>query len=127
MTTKHEFIAKCRERDRLSSRAAVVLGILLVAAPLGMALIDFARTRGYLGWSGNVDVMKVFLVLWMIAFFVVVMRMIVVSVGRYGVSCPHCKRHLQAIPAQITVATGFCGFCGEQVFEQTFKKAEQKV
>ncbi|NOS72227.1 MAG: hypothetical protein HOP33_20170 [Verrucomicrobia bacterium] len=124
MTTKQEFIAKLRERDRISSRTALAFGILLVAAPLGMALIDFARTRGYLGWSGNVDVMKVFLVIWVIAFFVVFIGMLVVSVGRYGVYCPHCKKQLSAISAEITIATGFCGLCGEQVFEQSFKKAE---
>jgi len=126
MITKQDFISKIHERDRLSSRAALALGILMVTAVFGMSLLDYAKTHGHLGWAGNVNVMKVCSVLWIVAFFSVVVGLIVVNVGRRGVFCPHCKKQLQSIPAQITVATGFCGFCGEQVFELPFRHTEQK-
>ena len=123
MISKQEFISKIRERDRNASRAALTLGILLGLFCIGMAGLDYAKTRNYLGWAGDVDIGKVMLALWMIACVLVVIRLIVVTSGKRGVSCPHCKRQLQSIPAQITVATGFCGSCGEQIFEQTYKKA----
>ena len=124
MTTKEVFISKLRDRDRLLNKLALVLGILLVALLFGVAVLDFAKVHGDLAWSGDVSVMKLFLILWMIAVVAVVIRVVIVNNGRHGVICPHCKKRLQAIPAQITVATGFCGFCGEQIFEQSFRKAE---
>ena len=122
LITKQEFVFKIRERDRRSKRAALVMIILLVVAPLGIGVIDYAKTHHHLDWSGNVDVMKVYLVLWLITFIPAFIWMIVLGV-RDAVTCPHCKRQFQPITAQITVATGFCGFCGEQVFEQSYKKA----
>jgi hypothetical protein len=124
LTTKEVFISKLRDRDRLLNKLALVLGILLVALLFGVAGLDFAGIHGFLAWSGDVSVMKLFLILWMIAVVAVVIRVVIVNNGRHGVFCPHCKKRLQAISAQITVATGFCGFCGEQIFEQSFKKAE---
>jgi hypothetical protein len=97
-------------------------GLLMVAGLFGIALLDYAKTHEYLGWSGNVDVVKLFLALWAIAFFLL-FGMLIVKSARCGATCPHCRKRLQAISAQITVATGYCGYCGEQIFEQTFKKA----
>ena len=94
----------------------------MVIGLFGIALLDYAKTHDHFGGFGGVDVMKVFLLLWAIGFFVC-FGMLIVKSARCGATCPHCKKRFQPISAQITVATGFCGFCGEQVFEQTFKKA----
>lgn len=124
MITKQELIVAIQKKEKLSLRAAAALGIIIVAGLFGMALVDYARTRGYLDWCGNVNAMTVFGVTWMLAFGVFFIWMLFLDLKCQGASCPHCKKRFQAISAQITVATGFCGFCGEQVFEQTFKKAE---
>lgn len=89
-----------------------------------MALVDYSRTHGYLDRCGNVNVMSIFGVVWMVSLMVAFGWMLILDLKCPGATCPHCKKGLQAFSAQITVATGFCGFCGEQVFEQTFKKAE---
>lgn len=124
MTTKQELIAGIRKKEKASQRAAAAMGIILVAGLFGMALVDYARTHGYLNWCGNVNAMTVFGVAWMISLGVVFVGMLALDLKCPGATCPHCKKRFQAISGQITVATGFCGFCGEQVFEQSFKKAE---
>ena len=35
---------------------------------------------------------------------------------RYGHRCPHCNKSLVGFGAQIAIATGNCGQCGESVF-----------
>src|ERR1035437_3835711 len=35
---------------------------------------------------------------------------------RYGHRCPHCNKSLVGFGAQIAIATGNCGQCGERVF-----------
>jgi len=123
LITKQELIAAIRKKEKSSQRAAAVMAVILVAGLFGMALVDYARTHGYLDWGGNINALSAFGTAWMISLGVVFVWMLALDLKCQGAACPHCKKRLQAISAQITVATGFCGFCGEQVFEQSFKKA----
>ena len=50
----------------------------------------------------------------------VVLMMVCIVIGGIAnsrVRCAKCGRQLQAIPAQIAVATGHCGFCGKVAFD----------
>ncbi|MBP9899860.1 MAG: hypothetical protein IT579_00875 [Verrucomicrobia subdivision 3 bacterium] len=48
MITKQELIAAIRKKEKSSQRAAAVMAVILVAGLFGMALVDYARTHGYL-------------------------------------------------------------------------------
>jgi hypothetical protein len=107
--TKQEFVLQLRSRDR----QYVIRGwiaLLLIVTGLGAAafLEHLAFHEGlnkvcYGLLAGLLLIGTVALICW----------------GEpRGVPCPHCRKRLFGVVAQIAVATGNCGFCGEEVFEQ---------
>jgi hypothetical protein len=89
---------------------------LLVAFWLiAMALADYAKDHGQPYLFGGVDLREI--LGWMCVLSICGLFAALLILGR-GVPCPNCCKPLCDIPAQIAVATGNCGYCGEKVFDE---------
>jgi hypothetical protein len=122
MITKQQFIAAVQEHERVAARWAKIVGFFLAGLIFGLAALDYAKSSGYLAWLGTTDPSGVFAVLWCVGLLVVV-GLQIARTWRCRVLCPLCKKQLVQFSARIAVATGVCSYCGEKIFEQSFKQA----
>jgi hypothetical protein len=100
--TKAEGIRRLQVGERLMRRG-IVMGITI----MGLCLLASAAVSSY-------NLQEIF-----VGIGVVLMLMCIVvgGIANSRVKCAKCGRQLQAVPAQIAVATGRCGFCGEKAFD----------
>jgi hypothetical protein len=114
--TKREFVTQIQTREHRLRKRSFFGGLLVAFWLIAMALADYAKDHGLPYLFGGVDVREVFG--WMCAFSMCGLLAALLLLGR-GVVCPNCRKPLCDIPAQIAVATGNCGHCGEKVFDET--------
>jgi hypothetical protein len=107
--TKKEFASQIRLRDKHVTRIIFIWMTVIGLWMIGGALLD-----NVLNWGGS-DVFRqsygIFGVVIIIAFFLALV------VLQRGMPCQHCRKRLFGVSAQIAVATGTCGYCGEKAFE----------
>ena len=115
--TKEEFIQQYKASRRAGDRRAwVLLPIMLVSI---IAVILFAPHIGQLAQSGFFDWAASFNGYWILGFFggcllIVVFGMCWVR-PPHGVACPACGERLWGTSAQLALAIGNCGYCGERI------------
>ena len=108
---KKEFASQIRVREKKYVHGYVI----------GLSLVGFWMISGpVLDHFYNLNQSKVLLNAWAAAGIIVILVLcaaLLVYGSRRGVPCRHCGKRLFAIPGQIAVATGNCGYCGEKAFE----------
>ena len=114
--TKSEFIARQREMMRWSN---VFSGIWLVVF-FGV-LIGNIPVATWIDHHHSAKWIQILFVCWFFGFMFGNLAL-VVWIGRrqnrkLGLLCPVCDKPLVRATAQIAVATGRCGHCGEAVFD----------
>lgn len=108
--TRKELTSEIRSQASRSRRR-----ILVGATIIGLWMISGAFLDNFLNWEGSEFLRKAYGVS---GFIVVVVFLLVLAASPCaGVPCPNCKKRLFGITAQIAVATGNCGYCGDKVFE----------
>lgn len=122
---KQEFISRVRSDE---SKLGRIIFLWIGGTGLWIAFVAIAdyATNGNnhdarIGSSGLSGVVTIICAVWFLVFM-----LCAVAAGLKQIKCPHCQRYMNSIPGQIAVATGFCGYCGEQIFEQTFHREETK-
>jgi DNA-directed RNA polymerase subunit RPC12/RpoP len=111
--TKQEFVSQIRTRDHQ----------YVIRGWIGLALIVIA-----LGAVGLVQHLETHersskILYGLIAGFLLVGTVALICWGEgRGVRCPSCGTRLFGTRAQIAIATGNCGYCGQKVFEQPFNQ-----
>jgi hypothetical protein len=113
--TKHEFILQTRTRERQFKQRGFWGGIFVALLLIGMAVVDYLQQHDKLHWAGSLDLRTVIGVLWLVC--VGYIGIIAILSTWPGAQCPHCRKQLYGAPAQIAVATGNCGYCGEKAFD----------
>jgi hypothetical protein len=108
--TKEEFISQIRFRERqYVIRAWCALALMAIALGV-VALFEHLGIRaGRLNkiWYG------------LPAGFLLIGTITLICWGKArGVPCLHCHKRVTGTAAQITAATGNCGYCGGEIFEQ---------
>jgi len=93
----------------------VLIGCILLA----MALADYAKDHGQSVMFLGFDARDMLGGLSLILIVGLMISLVVLGVLGKGAVCPNCRKPLFGIPAQIAVATGNCGYCGQKVFDET--------
>jgi hypothetical protein len=100
-----------------------MLGLGIGTCLLLGALADYAREHRLLG--GNLpDVSRIFG--WCCIALIVILGVQVALAGSRSVKCPHCKKVQDRIHGHIAIATGYCGYCGEKIFDQTTVRVNER-
>lgn len=113
--SKQEFITQMQQNHRQLKRSVLRLGLSAGTCLMLGALADSAKDRGLLANVGF-DVGKLFLGLCLAVTGIFVVQIILVT--NRMIKCPHCGKPQDGIHGHIVIATGCCGFCGEQFFDQ---------
>ncbi len=100
--TKAEGIRRLQVGERVLRRS-VAAGL----TALGLSILAGAVI-------GSHDAQEIFVAIGVV---LMMLCMVIGGITNSRVRCAKCGRQLQAIPAQIAVATGHCGYCGEEAFE----------
>ena len=113
---KQELISKQKELARSSTKRLIVCFLLLTC--FVMAIVPLSRyfaKHEDLSWINRVlgPCFPVVLMVTMVLLFLLEMR----QRRQLGVSCPKCGKPLVGASAQVAIATGNCGHCGEEVFD----------
>jgi hypothetical protein len=116
--TKQEFISRQKAMTQSSNKRmigwlVVFFGVLLGGVPLSR----YVEQHEELTWLGPVFGIGLFVFLIgnlpLLAWFAKRQQ------RRFGIYCPSCGKPLVGLSAQVVIATGHCGHCGESVFSET--------
>jgi hypothetical protein len=116
--TKREFVDRVRLNEQRQKKTLLFGVILIGCIFLAMGVADCAKDHGHSFMLLGFDVRDMLGALCVILIIGVVVSLVVMGVLGKGAVCPNCHKPLFGIPAQIAVATGNCGYCGEKVFEE---------
>ena len=125
--TKEEFITKqqamnSRMKKRSGWWVALFFGGLLACIPLVSYIERHEEEYRWIGAVFGISVLVLFFGSAALAVFCASKEQ-----RRFGHRCPHCKKPLIGISAQLAIATGNCGQCGNKVFsDDTLPKAVQE-
>jgi hypothetical protein len=112
--TKPEFVKRIQTSERIFRRSLItgvaVMGVCMMAA----ATMDSLKEHGVLTPATSIILGKVLLGAGLIALF---LCLVIGFATASGERCAKCGKRLQGIAAQIAVATGNCGYCGERAFD----------
>jgi len=113
--TKQEFVKRVQTSERKFRRCLIAgvatLGVCMMAA----ATTDSLKEHGVLTPATSLILGKLLGGAGLVAlFFCLVIGLATAS----GEKCVKCGKRLQGIAARIAVATGNCGYCGEQAFDE---------
>jgi hypothetical protein len=115
--TKRQFVDQIRSRERQQKKSLLFGMVWIACIFMLMALADYVKDHGQSVVFLGFDVYEILKVLCLISLFgLIVLIMILAAIP--GATCPNCRKGLFGIPAQISIATGNCGYCGEKVFEE---------
>lgn len=117
--TKREFVARVRLHDQRQKKTLLFGMALIGCILLAMALVDYAKDHGQSVIVLGFDVRDMLGGLCVLLILGLMVSVVVLGVLGKGLVCPNCRRPLFGIPAQIAVATGNCGYCGQKVFDET--------
>lgn len=117
--TKHDFIARLEENKAVSGRN-VGLGLLafLANAVFCLFLLRWIENMKLSQWPEAILALSA--LAWMMVPLFAMGWFVQRNLKNRDLSlpCPHCGRSLEGrVTAQIVIATGNCGFCGEPVLE----------
>ena len=121
--SESEFVARLRDQIRREKRRSTVLasvGIGAVGACYPFVLyLNHLTDLGRIGWM--------YPALWTVIGMVGILVLAVIGflfqsargkLKRAGVPCPSCRRPFSAPVARLTLTTGRCIYCGENIFEK---------
>jgi hypothetical protein len=113
--TRDQFIQLAKEDTRV--QLCQMVALMVVIAVFGSAASWMtARWEGQLFTPGTPY-------LWILCGWAILGIVAAVGAVRTGgkslLRCPHCRKCLGGIPAQIVVASRRCGHCGEQIIDET--------
>src|ERR1700759_1215598 len=100
--TKVEGIRRLRAGERFMHRSIIAGLTFLGLSVLGSAAATSHEAQEILVAIGVTSMLACFFV---------------AGIAKSRVRCVKCGRRLQDVPAQIAVATGHCGYCGEEAFD----------
>jgi hypothetical protein len=115
--TKQEFISRQKAMTQYANKRLTGWLILFFGVLIGnIPLTRYVETHERLAWAGPLFGVGLFVFLignlCLLAWF---------SKGqqkRLGLSCPSCGKAVMGVRAQIAIASGNCGNCGEKVFSE---------
>ena len=112
--TKQDFITKQREMSRRSNKRGAIWTVFFFAALLGgVALSSYIeRHEEEYRWIGAA--LGIGLFAFLIGNMVLLAWFGVRQQRRFGHRCPACNKALIGVLAQVAIASGCCGHCGER-------------
>jgi hypothetical protein len=112
--TKEEFIQRRQTSERKSRRYSVAGFVALGLCMIGAAVATSWKEHGGLTGTGSCDLGNSLV---LAGFVIMLLCMAVAGIVNSGQPCSACGKRLHGIAAQIAVATGNCGHCGEKAFD----------
>jgi len=115
--TRTQFIQRVNADLRAQRRQVYLLmGLIIVFGMMGRWLVN--RGSDQLLRVGSPE-------LWLLLALTVLITGVAVFglrlTGRALLRCPHCRRYLGGLPAQVVVGCGCCGFCGGRIIDELEK------
>lgn len=113
--TKQEFItSQQRQTLAINRRLGIWMVVLFVGIMTMIPLGDYIEKKELNEpWAKNVSI---FILLGLLTSFALLAWYAIRLQNRHSYHCPHCKKPLIGLAANIAIASGNCGECGANVF-----------
>jgi len=111
--TRHDFIKLVKNDQRAQWRQV----FCFVSVIAGFCLLETFLAKK---WEENLQLNQPYL--WILIGIALIAVVVVIGVLRIGnkflLKCRHCQKCLGGISSQTVIASGRCGFCGEQIIDK---------
>lgn len=112
--TRQEFIRKVKEDQRVQVLQIALFGVVVVSSGAVLSLLFFRWQEAIMAGSAlPTGILAGVTAAWCVA-AVLSVRFGSQKLLRY----PHCRESLGGFPAQVVVASGNCGRCGQRIIDQ---------
>ena len=120
--TKEEFLLRERAMGRGNKPLLIGLALMSVLAIAVGVILPHMKTHPEEARRLGIVFLVAFVGLYAITFLVASRRKN--QTREYGMACPSCQKPLVGLARNLVTATGFCGNCGEHLFDDVLLETE---